>query len=53
MASVKVAVRVRPFSEREIALDSKCIIRMKQNKTTITNLKANDMTLFEMNSGNK
>jgi kinesin family member 16B len=44
MASVKVAVRVRPFNEREISLDSKCIIRMDGNKTIINNLKLNDIT---------
>ncbi len=44
MASVKVAVRVRPFNEREISMDSKCIIKMSLNKTTITNLKASEIT---------
>ena len=39
MASVQVAVRVRPFNEREISLDSKCIIRMESNKTIIYNNK--------------
>ncbi len=37
MASVKVAVRVRPFNERELAMDAKCIIRMNLNKTIINN----------------
>uniref|UniRef100_A0A8C3HSW3 Kinesin motor domain-containing protein n=1 Tax=Chrysemys picta bellii TaxID=8478 RepID=A0A8C3HSW3_CHRPI len=32
-ASVKVAVRVRPFSSREISRDAKCVIQM-QGKTT-------------------
>lgn len=40
MASVKVAVRVRPFNMRELNMDSKCIIQMNLNKTTIQNLKA-------------
>ena len=40
MASVKVAVRVRPFNERELALNSKCIIKMEHNKTIIMNQKA-------------
>ncbi|XP_066465590.1 kinesin-like protein KIF16B isoform X2 [Tiliqua scincoides] len=39
MASVKVAVRVRPIDRREKDLDSKFIISMEKNKTTITNLK--------------
>ncbi len=37
MASVKVAVRVRPFNERELTMDAKCIIRMNLNKTIIHN----------------
>lgn len=37
MASVKVAVRVRPFNEREISLNCKCIIHMEDNKTSIIN----------------
>lgn len=39
MSSVKVAVRVRPFNSREITRDSKCIIEMFDNTTTITNPK--------------
>ncbi|XP_044068037.1 kinesin-like protein KIF1B isoform X6 [Siniperca chuatsi] len=39
-ASVKVAVRVRPFNSREMSKDSKCIIQMQGNTTTITNPKA-------------
>ncbi|XP_061151551.1 kinesin-like protein KIF1A [Syngnathus typhle] len=38
-ASVKVAVRVRPFNSREMAKDSKCIIQMTGNTTTILNPK--------------
>ncbi|XP_031728840.1 kinesin-like protein KIF1A isoform X18 [Anarrhichthys ocellatus] len=38
-ASVKVAVRVRPFNSREIGKDSKCIIQMSGNTTTIANPK--------------
>ncbi|KAM6920972.1 kinesin-like protein KIF1A isoform 9-T9 [Xenentodon cancila] len=38
-ASVKVAVRVRPFNSREIARESKCIIQMSGNTTTIINPK--------------
>ncbi|MGH0121716.1 UNVERIFIED_CONTAM: hypothetical protein FKN15_000188 [Acipenser sinensis] len=33
-ASVKVAVRVRPFNSREMANDSKCIIQMQGNTTS-------------------
>ncbi|XP_077458925.1 kinesin-like protein KIF1B isoform X24 [Stigmatopora argus] len=39
-ASVKVAVRVRPFNSRETSKDSKCIIQMQGNSTTILNPKA-------------
>ncbi|XP_078281444.1 kinesin-like protein KIF1B isoform X9 [Rhinoraja longicauda] len=38
-ASVKVAVRVRPFNTREINKDSKCIIQMQGNITSILNPK--------------
>ncbi|XP_072263894.1 kinesin-like protein KIF1A isoform X6 [Pyxicephalus adspersus] len=38
-ASVKVAVRVRPFNSREIGKDSKCIIQMSGSTTTIANPK--------------
>lgn len=37
--SVKVAVRVRPFNQRQVSLNCKCVVDM-QNPTTI--LKAND-----------
>ncbi|XP_068009218.1 kinesin-like protein KIF16B isoform X4 [Melanerpes formicivorus] len=39
MASVKVAVRVRPMNRREKDLNAKFIISMDKNKTTIINLK--------------
>ncbi|XP_036605155.1 kinesin-like protein KIF16B isoform X2 [Trichosurus vulpecula] len=39
MASVKVAVRVRPMNRREKDLEAKFIVHMEKNKTTITNLK--------------
>ncbi|KAK9411114.1 kinesin-like KIF16B [Crotalus adamanteus] len=39
MASVKVAVRVRPINRREQELDAKFIISMEKNQTKITNLK--------------
>ncbi|XP_064876797.1 kinesin-like protein KIF1B isoform X6 [Oncorhynchus nerka] len=38
-ASVKVAVRVRPFNSRETSKDSKCIIQMQGNSTIISNPK--------------
>ncbi|XP_068453456.1 kinesin-like protein KIF1B isoform X8 [Clinocottus analis] len=38
-ASVKVAVRVRPFNSRETSKDSKCIIQMQGKTTTILNPK--------------
>lgn len=34
MSSVKVAVRVRPFNNREIARECKCIIKMGGNTTS-------------------
>lgn len=40
MSSVKVAVRVRPFNNREISRECKCIIKMGGNTTTISNPKA-------------
>ncbi|XP_056895755.1 kinesin-like protein KIF1B isoform X3 [Takifugu flavidus] len=39
-ASVKVAVRVRPFNSREMNMEAKCIIHMQGNSTTIANPKA-------------
>ncbi|XP_062294034.1 kinesin-like protein KIF16B [Scomber scombrus] len=39
MASVRVAVRVRPMNRREKDLTAKCIIKMEATKTSITNLK--------------
>ncbi|TRZ09790.1 hypothetical protein HGM15179_017324 [Zosterops borbonicus] len=44
-ASVKVAVRVRPFSARESSRQAKCVIQMRGNTTCITNPKlAKDAT---------
>ncbi|KAK0166439.1 hypothetical protein PV328_004859 [Microctonus aethiopoides] len=40
MSSVKVAVRVRPFNNREIVREAQCIIEMTGNTTTIINPKA-------------
>ena len=37
MTSVKVAVRVRPFNDREKAANSESIIRMEGGDTYITN----------------
>ncbi|XP_072240125.1 kinesin-like protein KIF16B isoform X3 [Leuresthes tenuis] len=42
MASVRVAVRVRPMNRREKDLTAKCIIKMDGTKTSITNLKVAD-----------
>ncbi|EHH21830.1 hypothetical protein EGK_04983 [Macaca mulatta] len=36
-ASVKVAVRVRPFNSREMSRDSKCIIQMSGSTTMVSN----------------
>ncbi|KAL3287107.1 hypothetical protein HHI36_001588 [Cryptolaemus montrouzieri] len=41
MASVKVAVRVRPFNQREIDMQAELIIQMKGKTTGIVNNKAN------------
>uniref|UniRef100_A0A6P7GBU2 Kinesin-like protein Klp98A n=1 Tax=Diabrotica virgifera virgifera TaxID=50390 RepID=A0A6P7GBU2_DIAVI len=41
MASVKVAVRVRPFNQRELDMDAQLIIQMKGKTTGILNCKAN------------
>nr|XP_022909743.1 kinesin-like protein Klp98A isoform X1 [Onthophagus taurus]XP_022909744.1 kinesin-like protein Klp98A isoform X2 [Onthophagus taurus] len=41
MASVKVAVRVRPFNQREVDMEAKLIIQMNGKKTGILNCKAN------------
>uniref|UniRef100_A0A3P8N964 Kinesin motor domain-containing protein n=1 Tax=Astatotilapia calliptera TaxID=8154 RepID=A0A3P8N964_ASTCA len=38
-ASVKVAVRVRPFNSREIGHNAKCVIQMQGNTTCISNPK--------------
>ena len=40
MSSVKVAVRVRPFNNREVAREADCIIDMSGQTTVITNPKA-------------
>uniref|UniRef100_A0A3B3DC91 Kinesin family member 16B n=1 Tax=Oryzias melastigma TaxID=30732 RepID=A0A3B3DC91_ORYME len=42
MASVRVAVRVRPMNRREMDLSSRSIIRMEGSKTSIINLKITD-----------
>uniref|UniRef100_H3CAM4 Kinesin-like protein KIF16B n=1 Tax=Tetraodon nigroviridis TaxID=99883 RepID=H3CAM4_TETNG len=39
MASVRVAVRVRPMNRREKDLTAACIIKMEGNETSITNVK--------------
>ncbi|KAM6949067.1 kinesin-like protein KIF1C [Aplochiton taeniatus] len=38
-ASVKVAVRVRPFNSRETGRDAKCVVQMQGNSTSISNPK--------------
>ncbi|KAJ7384731.1 Kinesin-like protein kif16b [Desmophyllum pertusum] len=44
MASVKVAVRVRPFNQREKGMDAQAIIEMEGKKTRIVNIKASSLT---------
>ncbi|ESO93536.1 hypothetical protein LOTGIDRAFT_118976 [Lottia gigantea] len=39
MTSIKVAVRVRPINQREIDMESKIIVKMEGEKTTIKNVK--------------
>uniref|UniRef100_A0A3P9M376 plus-end-directed kinesin ATPase n=1 Tax=Oryzias latipes TaxID=8090 RepID=A0A3P9M376_ORYLA len=45
-ASVKVAVRVRPFNSREIGKESKCIIQMTGNTTISHPKQAKDVKSF-------
>ncbi len=51
-ASVKVAVRVRPFNSREMGKESKCIIQMSGNTTSECCFKTHNITccqwLFEL-----
>ncbi|XP_011639230.1 kinesin-like protein Klp98A isoform X2 [Pogonomyrmex barbatus] len=42
MASVKVAVRVRPFNKREVAMNEKLIVQMNGKRTRIFNTKTPD-----------
>ncbi|XP_011160187.1 kinesin-like protein Klp98A isoform X3 [Solenopsis invicta] len=42
MASVKVAVRVRPFNKREVAMNEKLIVQMSGKRTRIFNTKTPD-----------
>ncbi|XP_030628168.1 uncharacterized protein kif16bb [Chanos chanos] len=46
MASVQVAVRVRPLNEREKDLCAKNIIQMDENKTSISNIKDIPQNVF-------
>ena len=39
MASAKVAVRVRPFNKRELAMNAKMIIQMDGKKTRFSTLR--------------
>ncbi|KAM8878088.1 LOW QUALITY PROTEIN: kinesin-like protein KIF16B [Spinachia spinachia] len=51
MASVRVAVRVRPMDRREKDLTAKCIIEMEGTKTSITNLKVHFIHVFPPKMG--
>lgn len=42
MSSVKVAVRVRPFNQREKDMDAVCCVSMNGNSTTITDLEGDE-----------
>lgn len=44
--NVKVAVRVRPFNQREKDANSKLIVAMAGNQTLITNPKTNEEKKF-------
>ena len=44
MSSVKVAVRVRPFNNREIVRDCKCIIEMADNTTSKLGIRTDLLT---------
>lgn len=46
MTSVKVAVRVRPFNQREKDMSAQCIIEMSGNMTKITNPEDNKEKKF-------
>ncbi|KAI6211468.1 Kinesin-like protein KIF1B [Aphelenchoides besseyi] len=46
MSSVKVAVRVRPFNNREKEFQSKCVIEMSGNTTTISGGQTNQTHSF-------
>ncbi|CAL1679484.1 unnamed protein product [Lasius platythorax] len=43
MASVKVAVRVRPFNKREVAMNEKLIVQMDGKRTRIFNTKVDEI----------
>ena len=45
-SGVKVAVRVRPFNNRERDRDAQCIVRMHGNKTTIINTDSQEEKTF-------
>ena len=44
--NVKVAVRVRPFNQREKDSNSKLVVQMQGNQTMITNPKTNEEKKF-------
>ncbi|KAL0477527.1 hypothetical protein AKO1_010839 [Acrasis kona] len=44
--AIKVAVRVRPFNDREKGLNAKMIIEMQGNETSITNPENNEVKRF-------
>ena len=44
--SVKVAVRVRPFNQRELNYNQTCCIEMENNKTIITDVKTQNSREF-------
>ncbi|XP_024886208.1 kinesin-like protein Klp98A [Temnothorax curvispinosus] len=44
MASVKVAVRVRPFNKREVAMNEKLIVQMSGKRTRIFSTKVSTIS---------
>uniref|UniRef100_A0A8C2E284 Kinesin motor domain-containing protein n=1 Tax=Cyprinus carpio TaxID=7962 RepID=A0A8C2E284_CYPCA len=50
-ASVKVAVRVRPFNSRETSRDAKCVIQMQGSSTCECKHTSRDLCDFLSPSG--
>ena len=44
--NLKVAVRVRPFNQRELEAKSRLVVNMAGNQTVLTNPKTNEQKTF-------